>query len=335
MSAVFVVIVNYRTAALVVDCLKSLSTSVSELRGGRVLVADNASGDGSVETLGVAIDRNGWSDWAEVIALPRNGGFAYGNNAALARARAIDPQFATAILINPDVVVEETTLGSLLSYMREHPRCGIAGAAIRNPHGGRETSAHRWPSPLGELESAAQLRAASRWLAQYAVSPSEWLSGICDWVSGACMAIRRETLDAVGPLDEGYFLYFEEVDFCLRAKRAGWHCALVPSARVIHLEGASTGIAIGRRRRPPYWYASRRRFFVKTYGVLGLLGADLLWALGRASLVVRRSMRLGGRVGEYNEPSHLAVDLLWGDLKAALRGEWRRVDRLPHRIHAG
>ena len=139
--------------------------------------------------------------------------------------------------------------------------------------------------------------------------------------------VRREVLDAVGPLDEGFFLYFEEVDFCRRAHRAGWSCWLVADARVMHIEGAATGIKAARRRLPAYWFASRRRFFVKAYGIGGLVLADLLWAIGRASLVLRRALGLGGRGREAEEPSRIASDLLLGDARAALSGELMRIAR--------
>ena len=153
------------------------------------------------------------------------------------------------------------------------------------------------------------------------------ISRECDWVSGACMAIRREVLDAIGPFDEGFFLYYEEVDFCRRARRAGWSCWLAADARVMHLEGAATGIKTAGQRRPPYWFASRRRFFVKAYGIGGLVLADLLWALGRTSLVLRRALGLGGRGNQAHEPSRMTSDLLLGDVRAALGGELVRIAR--------
>jgi len=332
---VWVIVVNYRTPALAIECLASIEAMVGDLRGGRVVVVDNDSADGSSAQIGAAIHRHAWHGWAEVLAMPRNGGFAYGNNAGLRHAISSHPTLGCAILLNPDTVVAPGAIGSLLAYLDEHPKVGIAGARIVNEKGWPESSAHRLPSPLGELEDAAQFAPLSRVLHAHAVSPPiASAAHLCDWVSGACMAIRREVFDAVGPLDEGYFLYFEEVDYCLRAKRAGWHCAFVPEACVTHLEGASTGIAIGRRRRPGYWYASRRRFFVKAYGVLGLLWADTLWSIGRITLLARRVLRFGGRAGAEREPSRLALDLLWGDLKAAATGEWRRIERLPRRLHA-
>ena len=334
-GSVFVIIVNYRTPALAIDCIDSLVSQRGELHGGRVLVVDNHSGDDSVTRIAAEIEARGWADWVELLAMPRNGGFAYGNNAGLRRALALDAGLAAVVLLNPDAVAQPGALSQLLAYLDSNPGSGIAGAAIENAGGGAEGSAHRWPSPLGELAEAAQLGALSRVLRQYPVWPAvESAGNQCDWVSGACMAIRREVLDAVGPLDEGYFLYFEEVDFCLRARRAGWGSAFVPRAKVMHLEGAATGIRARRQRRPAYWYASRRRFFVKAYGVAGLVLADLLWALGRFSLVTRRRLGLGGRAGAAQEPTRYASDLLLGDLKAVVSGELRSIARIPRHAHA-
>jgi GT2 family glycosyltransferase len=328
-GAVFVVVVNYRTPALAIACLKALEPQRPALRGGRVLVVDNCSGDDSVPSIGAAISAAGWSEWIELLPMPRNGGFAYGNNAGVERVRALDPGFAAVVLLNPDTEVQPGCLEALVRFLESNSDVGIVGSAITGPGGATERSAHRWPSPLSELAGAAQLAPLSRLLRAYAVAPAARQRATrCDWVSGACFTIRREVLDAVGPLDEGYFLYFEEVDFCRRARLAGWLCAHVPDAGVVHHEGASTGIRTGARRRPAYWYASRRRFFVKCYGVLGLLLSDLLWAIGRTTLVLRRTFGFGGLAGRAHEPAAYALDLLGGDLKALLRGELRGVARI-------
>ena len=325
MPSAFVVIVNFRTGLLVADCLASLAAEAPFLNGGKVIVVDNASGDDSLLRIESAIECQGWREWVEVLPLPRNGGFAYGNNAGIARARELDARFAAVILLNPDTVVRPGTIGALVGFFDQHRDVGIVGASIEDARGRLEITARRDPSPIGELGYGASLGVLDRWLngPQPAV-PSDAPQS-CDWVSGACMGIRRETLDAVGTLDEGFFLYFEEVDYCSRARRLGWSCWFVPRARVVHLEGAATGIKSGRQRRPAYWYASRRRFFTKRYGVAGLLAADALWSLGRLTLVLRRALRLGGHHVRDSEPRDFAFDLLVGDLRALLRGELSRV----------
>ena len=317
------------------DCLRSIQPVLGELNGGRVFVADNCSRDGSPEIIKRTVNANGWQSWVVLMELPINGGFAYGNNALIRHALAHDPSLAAVILLNPDTTVCRGSFTYLLRHLDAHSRIGVAGSRILNSDGIQECSAHRFPSPLGELAESAKFSPLSWLLRSRIVSPPlPYKTQAFDWVSGACMVIRRAVFDNVRVFDEGYFLYFEEVDFCLSAKLAGWECSFVSAAAVTHLEGASTGIAKGGQRRPAYWYTSRRRFFVKAYGVLGLLVADALWALGRFTLVLRRRLALGGETGVEREPSHLSRDLLWGDLKAVLRGEWRTIERLRPRIHA-
>jgi N-acetylglucosaminyl-diphospho-decaprenol L-rhamnosyltransferase len=336
MPSNFVVIVNYRTANLVVACLASLVAELPALGRGRVIVVDNASGDRSVEVLQAAVDKNQWNAWVEVIALPKNGGFAFGNNRAIERVRQIDPHFDVAICLNPDTVVQPGALNVLLSHFDHDAKVGIVGASIEDEHGTRQQSAHPFPSLKGELNRAAQLQVLSNLIGAHqdfsaagstptgapTSAPTKH-----DWVSGACFAIRRELLDTIGPLDEGYFLYFEETDFCLRAKQAGWSCWQVPQARVMHFEGAATGITAAKRRLPEYWFASRRRFFVKAYGMGGWIAADVLWTLGRLSLVARRALRLGGRQSEGTEPHRVLRDLLGSDLRALVKADMRHVFR--------
>ena len=328
MPSNFVVIVNYRTADLVVACLASLVAELPALDSGRVIVVDNASGDASVEVLQAALDHNHWNAWVEVLALPRNGGFAYGNNRAIERVRQLDPHFDVVISLNPDTVVQPGALPALLDHFDHDAKVGIVGASIEDERGTRQQSAHPFPSLKGELNRAAQLQLLSNLIGSHQNFSATGVKPTAhDWVSGACFAIRRELLDAIGPLDEGYFLYFEETDFCLRAKQAGWSCWLVPRARVMHFEGAATGITAAKRRLPEYWFASRRRFFVKAYGMGGWLAADVLWTLGRLSLLTRRALGLGGRQNEATEPHGVLRDLIASDLRALINADMRHVFR--------
>ncbi len=323
MTSTWIVIVNYRTADLAVDSLRSLSTQVGDLGGGGVVIADNASGDGSVDRLAGAIATENWSTWAKVMPLARNGGFAYGNNAGIRAALASAQPPAYVLLLNPDTIARPGAVKSLVDFMDSHPEVGIAGSLLENPAGGVDCSAHRIPSPLGELDGAARLGLLSRLLHRYAVSPPlRDEAHECDWVSGASMIVRRQVLEQIGPMDEGYFLYFEEVDFCCRARAAGWSVWYVPESRVLHLEGASTGIRAAAKRRAAYWYDSRRRFFVTHHGLGGLLLADFLWAVGRLSFLARVGLGMtkqGGRA----DPKRFMFDLLWGDLRALLNGRAR------------
>ena len=321
---VWIIIVNYRTADLAIDCLRSLSGQTASLGGGRVLVVDNDSGDGSVKKLTATIEREGWSSWADVMSCDRNGGFAYGNNAGIRAAFASEDHVDYAMLLNPDTVVRKGAVKALIAFLDHHPRVGIAGSLLENKDGGVESSAHRTHSPLTELNAGARLGLLSRLLHRYIVSECPAAEAHqCDWVSGASLIVRREVIEKVGLMDDGYFLYFEEMDFCRRAQRAGWECWYVPDSRVMHLEGASTGIRTTAKRRAKYWYDSRRRFFVKHYGVTGLVAADVLWAIGRFSFLLRRGLCLGARSHFNNDPKWFMFDLLWGDLRAIVTGRVR------------
>jgi hypothetical protein len=329
-SPVLIVIVNYRTSDLAVECLRSIEAEAGDPAVARVAVVDNRSDDGSVERLRTAIARHGWSHWAELIASERNGGFAAGNNLAI-RAELARPPSERAgfvLLLNPDTVIRPGALRELLAFMKEHPEAGIAGSRIEDSEGRPQGSARRFPSPLGELESAARLGPLTRLLRRHTVPMKEGEQPLrCDWVSGAAMMIRADVFSKIGLLDEGYFLYYEEVDFCHRAAAAGWQIWSVPGSRVVHYEGASTGIRNRRRRRPGYWYESRRRFFVKLLGPRAWLLADCCWAAGR---LIWTAQKLSGFVAcRDGDPIGFAADLIGGDWKAWTSGRWRTFRDLP------
>ncbi len=270
-----IVIVNYRTGPLVVDCLRSLAPEVAGAPGTRAVVVDNDSRDGSVEHVAEALARAGWNAWAEIVVAPRNGGFACGNNVGLRAGLARVPVPEAFWLVNPDTIVFPGALRAMTDLLRRNPRAGIVGSRIEGPAGEPECAAHRAPTLMSEFDVGARVGVITRWLSRHNLSPA----GVdhphpCEWVSGASLMLRRAVLDTVGLLDDGYFLYFEEVDFCTRARRAGWEVWHQPAATVVHLEAAATGVQ-GCRRTPPYWFASRRRYFVRNYGGTYAALADL------------------------------------------------------------
>jgi hypothetical protein len=307
LTRLIVVIVNYRTPDLTIDCLRSLVSEVRSLPGTRVVVTDNDSGDSSVEQIGAAIETEGWSDWASFQPLDRNGGFAYGNNAALRpilQSTNPPPYF---LLLNPDTIVRPGALQALVNFMDEHPEVGIAGSRLENPDGTPQHSAFRFHTIPSELDYGLRIGVISKLLKRWDVAPpiSE---DACqtDWVAGASMIIRREVLEAAGLMDEGYFMYYEEMDFCLQANRAGWSCWYVPKSRVVHLVGQSSGVTDTKRppkRLPQYWFDSRRRYFLKNHGWLYAALADASWASGFALWRLRRALQ--GKP-DYDPPNFLS-----------------------------
>lgn len=291
-ASVRVVIVSYRSAGLAIDCLRSLAPEVARLSDCKVVVVENASGDGSLERLGAAIAAAGWGDWVELVASPRNGGFAAGNNVALGPllSAARPPDYV--LLLNPDTIVQPGALATLVAFLAARPAVGIVGSRLEFPDGQPQYSAFNFPSVWSELERGFRLGLVTRALARRMVAPPPRPEAHrADWVSGAAMLIRREVFERVGLMDEGYFLYFEELDFCLQAHRAGFECWYVPEARIVHLEGQSTGVAETRkvsRPMPRYWFESRARYFTKNHGALYRSLADLAWALPHAAWRTRR-----------------------------------------------
>jgi GT2 family glycosyltransferase len=272
--------------------LHSLVDEVRSLPGTSVVVSDNASGDGSVEQIGAAIETEGWGDWASLLPLEHNGGYAKGNNAAIARSLQSTNPPPYFLLLNPDTIVRPGALQVLVDFMDEHPDVGIAGSRLEDPDGTLQCSAFRFHNVLSELDFGLSLGVVSKLLSKWVVAPpvSEETCQT-DWVAGASMIVRREVFSSAGLLDEKYFMYFEEVDFCLRANKLGWPCWYVPKSRVVHLVGQSSGVTDTKRtptRLPGYWFDSRRRYFLKNHGWLYAALADAARVFGFTLWRLRR-----------------------------------------------
>lgn len=292
-----IVIVNYRTASLTIDCLRSLAPEMATLPPNtRVAVTDNASPDDSVAHLERAIRDNAWGSWAQLVPLPRNGGFAYGNNEAIRPAISSKDPPDYVLLLNPDTLVRAGAVRALLDFMDANPKVGIAGSRLEHPDGKPQRSAFRFPGALSELEEGLRLSVVSKVLKPFVVAPPPPAESCrVDWVAGASMIARRGVFESVGLMDEAYFMYYEEVDFCRRASRAGWPCWYVPASRVVHLVGQSSGVTDEtkpKKRQPAYWFASRRRYFRTHTGAVRTFLADTFFVVGhalyKATVVARR-----------------------------------------------
>lgn len=291
-STILVVIVNYRTAALTIKCLQSLSAEVQADRAIRVTVVENASGD--MAQLEAAVQANGWADWVGLIDAQRNGGFSYGNNLAVtpALASVVPPDYV--VLLNPDTETRGTAIRALADFMDTRPDAGIGGSSIENEDGSLWPIAFRFPSACSEIEQEMKFGPLTRLLRHVKIIHEMTdESALVDWVSGACMIIRRTVFDEIGMMDEGYFLYFEEIDFCRRAREKGWSCWYVQASRIMHLSGESTGASgsgNGGKRMPDYWFASRSRYFVKHHGIWYARLADLACIIGMSMWHVRNAL---------------------------------------------
>lgn len=287
-----VIIVNYRTAELAIDCIASIASERTRVESISVVLVDNASPDDSAKVLAQAIEQNGWGSWVVFLQSSQNGGFAVGNNLGIRFALETPNPPSNVLLLNPDTLVRPRAIGRLVEWMEKHPNAGIVGGRLLDADNQPQCSGFRFPSVLGELESGAQLGLLSRLLSNAVVSmPLSDVPISVDWVSGACFLIRRSVIDQIGLLDEKFFMYYEEVDYCRRAKQGGWKVWYVPEAQVVHLEGAASGINDTRKPRPRYWYDSRRRYFAKNQGKCSAMAAEFAYLFGLLTFRIRRRLQ--------------------------------------------
>jgi N-acetylglucosaminyl-diphospho-decaprenol L-rhamnosyltransferase len=232
-----VVIVNWNVRDLLRRCLHSVEESskveAPKRLSVQVIVVDNASTDGSVPMLRSEFPQ------IELIANEENLGFTRGNNQGLSISDG-----RCALLLNPDTEVLGHALGEMVAYMDMHPAVGALGPQLIYADGRVQSSRRRFPGlDTAFLEGTflQQSFPRSRVLSRYYVldRPEDETQEV-DWLVGACLLMRRKALDQVGPLDERFFMYSEEMDWCYRAKGQGWKVVYLPAARVIHHEGKSS-----------------------------------------------------------------------------------------------
>jgi len=291
-----IVIVNFRVAELTVDCLRSLQDEIARIPGTSVAVCENGSGDDQADRIRQAIAENGWGGWCSLLASPTNLGFCGGNNVLIRPALAAAQPPDYVLLLNPDTVVRPNAVKALVDFMAQNPDIGIAGSRLEDPDGTPQRSAFRFQSPASEFEGALRLGLVSRLLSRWIVAPPVVDAPVAtDWVAGASMMVRRQVFADIGLLDEGYFTYFDDIDFCFNARKKGWPTWYVPSSRVVHLVGQSTGVNKTPRRLPAYMLEARRRYFLKNHGALYAALVDGAALAGLALFAVRSRLGNGAQ----------------------------------------
>ena len=291
------VIVNYRTPELVRSCLDALRNQRVDVPTLRIIVVDGGSGDGSTAYLTALAQEAEFADWVTFMPLGLNGGFGWANNEGfrLARARQGWPDYF--FVINPDATVRGGALGSLVRFLEQMPAAAVAGSRLHDTYGRVAGSKFDFPTVASEFARGLNAPRLTAWLVSAesdhaAAAPLE-----CDWVSGASFLVRAAAIEACGGFDEGFFLYFEEVEFMSRLRKQGWEIWHVPQSAVDHFGGASTGVVDGAsaaRRLPAYWHEARWRYFSLRYSRLYAFAASVAWAVGRAGSAVRNAIG-GGR----------------------------------------
>jgi GT2 family glycosyltransferase len=288
-----VVILNYNTCANLRACLQSMERE--RPAASEVLVVDNASSDGSAEMVEAEFA------WVKLIRSPRNGGFAYGNNQALRVA-----QGEAILLLNPDTRVPRGGIAGLMRVLDEHPEAGIVGPRLLRPDGSMHLACRRsFPTPgvaFYRIVGLSRLFPTSRRFGRYNLTFIDPELAIeVDSVCGACMLVRRRVVEQVGLLDERFFMYGEDLDWCLRVRAAGWTVRYEPTVTVQHQHGAASS-ARALRTNVHFFRAMDlfyRKHYVQQYpplltGVIRItIYAALAMALCRTLLTSPSARRVG------------------------------------------
>ena len=305
-------IVSYKSAGLVKRLLDSLAAErapeASRNVSFRAVVIDNASGD--TEPIERTVTESGYKDWVTVIPAPRNGGFAYGNNLGFRHGMESPDVPDYFFLLNPDTEVRSGAITPLVRFLDRHPAAGIVASSLESKDGSPWPFAFRYPSLLSELDLGLHLGLVSKLLHNHIVVRAMGsVPEQVDWFPGAAMMVRRKIVEDLGGMDENYFLYFEETDFCLKVTRAGWTNWYLPESRVMHIAGETTGVTgrtEGRRRLPDYWFESRRRYFAKNHGLAYAVATDVVRLISHMAGKAKDRLKLEGVSGV----PHFARDLV-------------------------
>jgi N-acetylglucosaminyl-diphospho-decaprenol L-rhamnosyltransferase len=288
-----VIILNYNTCAHLRVCLDTVLAD--HLPNCEVLVVDNASSDGSAEMVATEFPT------VQLIRSPRNGGFAYGNNQALRLARG-----DAVLLLNPDTLMPSGGIQKLVGVLQGHPEAGIVGPKLLRPDGSMHLACRRsFPTPgvaFYRISGLSRVFPKSRRFGRYNltyVDPDQPIE--VDSVCGACLLVRRSVIERIGLLDERFFMYGEDLDWCLRARQAGWTVRYEPSVVVQHQHGAASRARALRTNF--YFFRAMDLFYLKHYvqryhpllsGVVRTsIYAALLIALSRTLLTRPSERRVG------------------------------------------
>jgi GT2 family glycosyltransferase len=290
-----IIIVSFNTRTETRECLKSIRENAKNINY-EVFVVDNDSKDGSPDMVAFEFPN------VHLIRHSVNKGFAGGNNPALEKATG-----RYVLLLNSDALLTRNALIKALDYMNENPKVGVLGGKLKNPDGTLQPSARMLPGPINKvlhLTGLASRYSRSKWFGRADFSwwdHSKPLS--VGWVVGAFFLIRKETLNEVGFLDERYFLYFEEIDFCLRVKRAGWDVVCYPHAEIIHWGGKSSSsvseeLSEKGNQLVPIRIKSEFRYYSKWHGALAVLvsaGIEIFW---NTAIIIKNSFNRTSRSDE-------------------------------------
>lgn len=287
--------INYKTAELAIDCIDSVIAGKANMPTFKMYIVDNCSDDGSVEKISAHIREHDLGQWIELIAAEKNGGYAYGNNLVLRKIISNELQPKYVWLLNPDTEIDQKAAAPLIEFLSNNEKVAAVGSRLHDKDGTAQGSAFRFPSPINEFCGYLSLGLLDRLFKNHLVRMEvRDEPHAADWLAGASLLMRASVVREIGLMDEAYFLYFEEVDYCNSIIDAGHEIWYVPESRVYHAVGAATGISDGRKkapRRPQYWFDSRHRYFIKNYGKAAAVINDTLALSGYGLWNIRKKLQ--------------------------------------------
>lgn len=286
MSGIAISIINYKTGDMTIAAVASALEALGE-RDGDIVVVDNASGDGSDDQIAAWIEDTG-DGRVKLVRSVTNLGFSGGHNQGMAAAPGADYY----LILNSDALLRPGFFEGLLSAAEAGPKVGLIAPQLEWEDGEPQVSCFRFAGPISELMRGAETGPVSKLFRHREVAiqnppdPTQ-----IEWASFACILLNGEMVRQIGPMDDGYFLYFEDTEYALRARRAGWGVIYVPKARAVHFRGGSGPVKdmqAAKKRLPAYFWRSRTRYLRQAHGVTGPMRANLAWMLGRLIAQARR-----------------------------------------------
>ena len=301
-----IIIVSWNVCELLRACLRSILDGRGDLPL-EIIVVDSGSKDGSVEMIRETFPV------VKLIARSDNVGFPKGNNLGLAQASG---QYL--LLLNPDTEIVGDALTTMIDYMEQHPRIGALGPQLLNPDGTVQSSRRRFPTLMTAFFESTWLQgmAPQKLLRDYYVlDVSDEETAMVDWVTGACLLTRCEIYKQVGGLDEDYFMYSEELDWCRRIKDAGWDIVYSPTAQVLHHVGKSSEQAVTHRHIN--YQRAKLRYFRKHHGHLAATALRIFLLMNYVWQIKLEAMK--GIIGHKRPLRWQRVKSYWQVIRSGLR----------------
>ncbi|MCL4263015.1 MAG: glycosyltransferase family 2 protein [Anaerolineae bacterium] len=301
-----IVIVSWNVRDLLRDCLYSIEQTRGNLAV-ETIVVDSASTDGSPAMVAAEFPQ------VTLITANENVGFPRGNNMGIAKAHG-----RYILLLNPDTVLHDNALVHMVDYLENHLDVGVVGAQLLNDDGSVQSSRRRFPTLITAFFESTwlQSRAPQHILTRYyALDTPDNQTAEVDWVMGACLMTRQEIAQTIGGLDEGYFMYSEELDWCHRIKMAGWRVVYLPTAQVTHYQGKSSEQVVAQRHI--YFNRAKLRYFRKYHGRVPAFVLRLFLLL---NYLVQMALEAGKGVLGHKRPLRWQrVHAYWLVLRSGLR----------------